>query len=356
MDCCHLLSLGARVISRMVLLPEVVLKDLKANKIAPIYFLQGDEPYFIDLISDYLEKNAIPEFERGFNQLVLYGKEASVSTILSHARKFPMMADRQLVLVKEAQNIPDLGKEDAQKLLISYLSNPLPSTILVFAYKYKKLDGRSTLKKEIEKKAVFVETEKIKDWKLNEWIEGYFKDLGHQIETKAGQLLADSIGNNLEIMTNEVGKMLINFTESTRFTVDHISKYIGIHKEYNNFELTKAIGFRDVNKANLIVHYFIQNPKNHPVIPIFSLLYSYFSKIALLHRAGALPEGQLAAGIGVNPYGFKEYVIAAKNYKLGKVIDVFAYLKEADLRFKGVDSGSMTEGEILRELVYKILH
>jgi DNA polymerase-3 subunit delta len=157
MDCCHLLSLGARVISRMALLPEVVLKDLKANKIAPIYFLQGDEPYFIDQISDYLEKNAIPEFERGFNQLVLYGKEASVSTILSHARKFPMMADRQLVLVKEAQNIPDLGKEDAQKLLIGYLSNPLPSTILVFAYKHKKLDGRSTLKKEIEKKAVFVE-------------------------------------------------------------------------------------------------------------------------------------------------------------------------------------------------------
>ncbi|MEK0441151.1 MAG: hypothetical protein RL403_129, partial [Bacteroidota bacterium] len=161
----------------MALLPEVVLKDLKAQKFAPVYFLQGEEPYFIDLISTFIEKNAIPEFERGFNQLVLYGKEASVSTILSHARKFPMMAERQLVLVKEAQNIPDLGKEDAQKLLIGYLSNPLPSTILVFAYKHKKLDGRSSLKKEIEKKAVFVEAEKIKDWKLNEWIESYFKEL-----------------------------------------------------------------------------------------------------------------------------------------------------------------------------------
>ena len=155
----------------MPLLPEAVLKDLKAKKIAPIYFLQGDEPYFIDLISDFLEKNAIPEVDRGFNQLVLYGKEATVSTILSHARKFPMMADKQLVLVKEAQNIPDLGKEDAQKLLLSYLSNPLPSTILVFAYKHKKLDGRSSLKKELEKKAVFVEPEKIKHWKLNDWIE-----------------------------------------------------------------------------------------------------------------------------------------------------------------------------------------
>lgn len=144
----------------MALLPEVVLKDLKANKIAPIYFLQGDEPYFIDLISDYLEKNAIPEFERGFNQLVIYGKEASVSTILSHARKFPMMADRQLVLVKEAQNIPDLGKEDAQKLLIGYLNNPLPSTILVFAYKYKKLDGRSTLKRRLRKNQFLLKLKK----------------------------------------------------------------------------------------------------------------------------------------------------------------------------------------------------
>lgn len=336
--------------------PETILKDLKAKKFAPIYFLQGDEPYYIDLVSDFIEKNAIPEFERGFNQVVIYGKEASVATILSHARKFPMMADRQLVLVKEAQNIPDLGKEDAQKMLTSYLTNPLPSTILVFAYKHKKLDGRSSLKKEIEKKAVLVEAEKIKDWKLNEWIESYLRELGHQIEPKAAQLLADSIGNNLEVMTNEVGKMLINFVEPTRITVDHISKYIGINKEYNNFELTKAIGFRDINKANLIVHYFIQNSKNHPVIPIFSLFYTYFMRIALLHRAGPVPESQLAGLLGMNPYGVKECLIASKNYKLGKVIEVFGYLKEADLRFKGVDSGSSSEGDILRELVYKILH
>jgi DNA polymerase III subunit delta len=336
--------------------PEEVLKELKARKFAPIYFLQGDEPYFIDLISDYIEKNVVPEVERGFNQVVLYGKEASLGTILSHARKFPMMADRQLVLVKEAQNIPDLGKEEGQKLLFSYLSNPLPSTVLVLAHKHKKLDGRSSLKKELEKKSVFVEAEKIKDWKLTDWIDSYFKELGHHIDTHAAQLLADSIGNNLEVLTNEVGKMLLNFSESTRFSVDHISKYVGIHKEYNNFELTKAIGTRDVHKANVIIHYFIQNPKNHPVIPIFSLLYSYFSKVVLLHKAGPLPESQLASMLGIHPYALKEYVLAARNYKLGKVIDVFKYLKEADLRFKGVDAGSMSEGEILRELVYKIVH
>jgi DNA polymerase-3 subunit delta len=336
--------------------PDVVLKDLKAKKFAPIYFLEGDEPYFIDLITDYIEKHAIADHEKGFNQLIMYGKDSPVNVILSNARKFPMMADRQVVIVKEAQSIPDLGKEDAQKLLISYLTNPLPSTILVFAHKHKKLDGRGSLKKELDKKSVFVNSEKVKDWKLTEWVEGYFRNLGHQIDAKAAQLLADSIGNNLEVIANEVGKMLINFSEPTKFTAEHISKYVGINKEYNNFELSKAIGFKDAVKANQIIHYFIQNPKAHPVIPIFSLLYNYFSKIALVHRAGPMPDNQLAGLIGVNPYGVKEYIAAAKNYKLGKVIDVFAYIKEADLRFKGVDSGSMEEGEILRELVYKILH
>ncbi|AMQ56866.1 DNA polymerase III subunit delta [Algoriphagus sanaruensis] len=336
--------------------PEAVLKDLKAKKFAPIYFLQGDEPYFIDLITDFIEKNAIPEHERGFNQLVIYGKDSPMSLILGNARKFPMMAERQLVIVKEAQSIPDLGKEDAQKMLTTYLANPLPSTILVFAHKHKKLDGRSALKKELDKRAIFVESEKVKDWKLVDWINDYFKELGHQIEPKASQLLADSIGNNLEVISNEVGKMLINFPEPTKFSADHISKYIGINKEYNNFELSKAIGFKDVIKANQIIHYFIQNPKNHPVIPIFSLLYNYFSKVALIHRLGPMPDNQLASMIGINPYGLKEYQAAARNYKLGKVIEVFTYIKEADLRFKGVDSGSMDEGEILRELVYKILH
>jgi DNA polymerase III subunit delta len=336
--------------------PDAVLKDLKANKFAPIYFLQGEEPYFIDLISDYIEKNAIPEFERGFNQLVMYGKDSPMNVIMSNARKFPMMAERQLVLVKEAQSIPDLGKEDAQKLLLGYLSNPLPSTILVFAHKHKKLDGRSALKKELDKKAVFVESEKVKDWKLTEWVEGYFKGLGHQIEPKAAQLLADSIGNNLEVINNEVGKMLINFPDPTRFTADHISKYIGINKDYNNFELTRAIGYKDIIKANQIVLYFLQNPKAHPVIPIFSLLYNYFSKVALVHKSNVNSESQVASAIGVHPIAAREYLVASRNYNLGKIIDVFGCIREADLRFKGVDSGSMDEGEILRELVYKILH
>lgn len=336
--------------------PQAVLKELKAKKFAPIYFLEGEEPFFIDQISDYIEKNAIAEHEKGFNQIVLYGKDSTVGLIINNARKFPMMAERQVVIVKEAQSISDFGKEDAQKLLLSYIQNPLPSTILVFAHKYKKLDGRLAISKELDKKAVYVRSDKVTDYKLNAWIDEYIKELGHTIESKAAQLLADSIGNNLEVLTNEVGKMLINFQGQTKITTQHISQFIGINKDYNNFEFMKAIGFKDVIKANQIIHYFIQNPKAHPVIPLFSLMYNYFTRIALIHQASGASEQQLAGLIGVPPFVVKEYLSAARNYKLGKVIDVFGYIKEADLRFKGVDSGSMTEAENLRELVYKILH
>ncbi|MBN3581866.1 DNA polymerase III subunit delta [Algoriphagus aestuarii] len=336
--------------------PQVVLKELKEKKFAPIYFLEGDEPFYIDQITEYIEKNAIAEHERGFNQVVLYGKDSNMGLIINNARKFPMMADRQVVIIKEAQSLPDLGKEEAQKLLISYAQNPLPSTILVFAHKYKKLDKRTGLSKELQKNTVYVTSDKIPDYKLTEWVQQYFKDISHDIEPRAAQFLADAIGNNLEVMTNEVGKMLINFQEPTKFTIADISKYIGINKDYNNFELLKAIGVRDAVKSNQIIHYFIQNPKSHPLIPLFALMYNYFSKLALIHQARGASEDQVAALIGVPRFVAKEYLQSARNYKLGKVIDVFSYIKEADLRSKGVDSGSMTDAEILRELVYKILH
>lgn len=336
--------------------PQAVLKDLKEKKFAPIYFLDGDEPFYIDQISDFIEKNAIAEHERSFNQIVLYGKDSNIGLIINNARKFPMMAERQVVIVKEAQSLPDLGKEDAQKLLIGYAQNPLPSTILVFAHKYKKLDKRTQLYKALQKNTVYVTSEKIPDYKLTEWVLQYFKDIGHDIEPKAAQFLAEAIGNNLEVMTNEVGKMLINFQQPTKFGIPEISKYIGINKDYNNFELLKAIGLRDAVKSNQIIHYFIQNPKSHPLIPLFALMYNYFSKLALIHQAGGASDDQIASLIGVPRFVAREYLQSARNYKLGKVIDVFTYIKEADLRSKGVDSGSMTDAEILRELVYKILH
>lgn len=336
--------------------PEVVLKDLKAGKYAPVYFLQGEEPFFIDQISDFIEKNAIPEHEKGFNQVVMYGKDVSMTDILSNARRFPMMADRQVVIVKEAQNIYGLGKEDIDNMFIQYLQNPLPSTILVIAHKYKKLDGRKPLVKELDKKAVLVTSEKVKDWDLSKWVEVYVQDQGHMIDAQTATFLADSIGNNLEVISNELGKMFINFNEKTKITKEHIQRFIGINKEYNTFELTKAIGFKDVVKANKIIHYFSQNPKNHPLIPIIALLFSYFHKLALIHYNGKLPESELAKKAGVHPFFLKEYRVAAKNYQLGKVIDCLSHIREADLRSKGVDSGDMENAEILREMIFKIMH
>ncbi|TVP47607.1 MAG: DNA polymerase III subunit delta [Mongoliibacter sp.] len=335
---------------------EVIFKDLKAGKYAPVYFLQGEEPFFIDQISDFIEANAIPEHEKGFNQVVMYGKDAQMNDVLSNARRFPMMADRQVVIVKEAQNISGLGKEDVDTLLIQYVQNPLPSTILVFAHKYKKLDGRKPLTKELDKKAILVNSDKIKDWDLGKWIEAYVGEKEHQIDSQTATFLADSIGNNLEVIANELGKMFINFNEPTKITKDHIQRYIGINKEYNTFELTKAIGFKDVIKANKIVHYFSQNPKSHPLIPIIALIYTYFNKIALIHYNSNMGDAELSKKVGVHPYFLKEYRVAARNYHLGKVIDCLTYVREGDLRSKGVNSGGMEQTEILREMIFKIMH
>lgn len=336
--------------------PEEVIKDLKSGKYAPIYFLQGEEPFFIDQITDFIEKNALKEHEKGFNQIIMYGKDVNISAILSNARRFPMMADRQVVIVKEAQNIADLNKEEGYNLLIAYLQNPLPSTILVFSHKYKTLDGRKPLAKEMEKRAVLVKSEKIPEYKLSPWIEEYVEGKGFSIDLKAAQLLAESIGNSLEVLTNEIDKMLINFEEPVTIDVNHIQQYIGISKDYNNFELTKALSFRDVLKANKIIDHFSQNPKSNPLIPLLSLLYLHFSRLLLVHANKNLGERELAGVIKVNPYFVKEYLIAAKNYGMGKVIDNIGYLKEADLRSKGIEGNGMEESQILKELIFKLLH
>lgn len=335
---------------------EDVLKDLKAGKYTPVYFLQGEEPFFIDQISDYIEANALQPHDRGFNQLVVYGKDVSMMDILNNARRFPMMSDRQVVIVKEAQNILNLGRDEVDNQLINYLKNPLPSTILVFAHKYKSLDGRKQLSKELDKAAVFVKSEKIKDHLLPGWIEVYVKAKGHSIDNPTAVFLAEAIGNNLEVISNEVDKIIINFSNPSAITKELIQKYVGINKEYNNFELTKAIGVRDALKVNKIIEYFSQNPKNHPIIPIVALIFSYFQKIALLHQNKSASETELARILGINPYFIKEYKIAANNYRLGKVIDCFSHIREADLRSKGVDASGWEDKEILRELLFKIMH
>ncbi|MDH3709319.1 MAG: DNA polymerase III subunit delta, partial [Cyclobacteriaceae bacterium] len=258
--------------------PLQVLEELKKGNYQPVYFLQGDEPYFIDLIADYIEEHALQEAEKGFNQMIMYGKDCSVSTVLSNARRFPMMAPRQVVLVKEAQEITDFGRQDAQKMLQDYLEQPLSSTILVFCYKYKTLDGRKALSKTIAKKALLVDCKKLYDNQIPTWVMNHVDSKGFKIDPPTAQLLADYIGNNLERMNSEINKVLINLQPGNTVNTDLIQRYVGISKEYNVFELQKALSFKDNLKAQRIVQYFGANPKLNPVIPVIAVLFTYYSK------------------------------------------------------------------------------
>ena len=239
--------------------PEAVIKDLKSGLFAPIYFLQGEEPYYIDQIANYIEEHALEASQKGFNQVVMYGKDHPVNAVVTNARRFPMMSERQVVIVKEAQNIADLNKEAGQKLLLDYIQNPLPSTILVICHKYKSIDKRKALGKQLDKHTVLVDTKKLYDNQIPDWVSNYVKSQGFTIDPKATQMFADYIGNDLERLSNEIDKVLINFEEKVTINPEIVQKYVGISKEYNVFELQKALQSKDVLKANRIVNYFAAN-------------------------------------------------------------------------------------------------
>ncbi|GHE73535.1 MULTISPECIES: DNA polymerase III subunit delta [Roseivirga] len=340
----------------MAVTPDQILSDLKAGKYAPVYFLQGEEPYYIDQISDYIEDHCLAEAEKGFNQTIMYGKDVAMSQVLTAARRFPMMAERQVVIVKEAKDIQDINKEEGQSLLINYLDNPVPSTVLVFAHKHKKVDGRKPLAKALSKKALLLTTTKLRDYEVPKWIEGFAKEKGFNIGYQSVQMLAEYLGNNLERLSNEVNKIAINLKPGEEITPAHIQKYVGINKDYNVFELQKAISTGDVLKANRIVNYFSANIRANSIIPMIAVLYSYYTKLLLLHSAKDKSDSGLARAMGLPPFVVKEYKVAANRYPLQKVMQCISHLREADLRSKGVDSGSMPEEEILRELVFKLMH
>lgn len=338
---------------------EQVLNDLKQQQYAPLYFLHGDEPYYIDLIADYIENNAIAESERGFNQLILYGKDADVNTIITNAKRYPMMAERQVVIVREAQEIQDFNTQTGQQILEAYAKHAMPSTILVFCYKYKTLDGRKSLGKTLNKFAVLVESKKLYDNQVPDWIVKYVQGRGFKIEETSVQMLADYIGNNLQRQSNEIEKILINFRKEDAgktINADTVQKYVGISKEYNVFELQKALAVKDVVKANRIANYFEANLKANPVIPVIALLYSFFSKLLLVHHSTDKTERGLAALLKINPFFVKEYRTAAVHYPLPKVIQNIHYLRIADLHAKGVENTGGADAQVLKELVFKLLH
>jgi len=333
-----------------------ILADLRKNIYAPVYFLQGEETYYIDLIADYIEEHALTEAEKGFNQVVVYGKDASMAAILTHARRFPMMAEKQVVIVKEAQDIQDLNKEVGAKLLLDYLARQVPSTILVFCHKHKSLDKRKELGKKIDKFAVVLSTKRIYDNQLPEFVLEYTKEKKVAIEEQAIQALCEFVGTDLHRLANEIDKLVISLPAGSGITVDQVMRQVGISKEYNIFELQRAILKGDSLLANKIVNYFESNTRKNPIIPVVAFLYSFFSKLLMASQALDTSEKGIASELKVSPYAARDYTFALRRYPLPKIIDIISCLKDADLKLKGVNTGSIPEGQIFRELIWRVMN
>lgn len=330
---------------------EALLKDLKAKKYAPVYLLHGEEAFFIDKISSYIEEHVLTESEKAFNQIVLYGKEVAAEQVIDNARQFPMMAQHRVVVIKEAQAMNKIDQ------LVGYIENPSPQTILVIDHKYKKLDGRSKLNKVIKSKGVIFESKKLYDNQVAPWITRAVAAKGKSIDPKAAEIMAEYLGSDLSKVSNEIDKILVNIKEQKAITEDIVQEQVGITKDYNVFELQKCIGARDTEKVFRIVKYFGDNPKSSPLVVVVSSLFSYFSKVyTTAYYKNKAPDKELAQLVGVSPFFMGEYKQAAKNYSVGKLVDVFAALKIADLKSKGVGSRGTEENEILRELMIQILY
>jgi len=336
--------------------PDEVLRALNKGEYAPVYFLQGAEPYYIDEISNYIEQHAIEESQKSFNLIVLYGKEVDMAQVLLNARRFPMMSERQAVIVKEAQAIESFRSEDGRRLLEDYIENPQPSTILVFCHKHKKIDGRSGLAKKLKQHTVFVETEQLKEHNLSSWIDSYAASLDLEIAPEANQLLGHHIGTNLERITNEIKKIRNNLGDDNKVTAAVIHKYVGINKDYNVFELNKALQYKDVTRVNKIVNYFDKHSKTQSIIPIIALIHSMFSKLLKIHFSKDRSDQGLARAAGVSPYFLKEYKIGMSNYTADKVLKNLGFILTADLQTKGVDRPGISDGQVLRDLVYNLMH
>ncbi len=329
---------------------EQILDNLKNKKYSPIYLLSGEEAYFIDEISDYIEAHVLGEGEKEFNQTILYGKETDVPTIVSNAKRFPMMSDYQVVIVKEAQEVKNIEE------LADYATQPLASTLLVLCYKYKKFDKRKTLVKTVAKTGVFFESTKLYENKIPDWIGSQLQHKGFTIRPKAALMLTEFLGTDLSKISNEIGKLEINLPKGTEITDVIIEENIGISKDYNVFELQKALGSKNVFKANQIVNYFAANQKDNPMPKVVGVLNMFFSKLLMYHATKDKSSGNIAKTLSINPFFVNDFQRAAKSYPFSKLTEVISLLREYDLKSKGVNNSSSTDGELMKELVYKILN
>ena len=321
---------------------EQILSDIHNKKYAPIYFLMGEEPYFIDVISDTIEEEVLDEAEKAFNQIVVYGRDVDIDTVATHAKSFSMMGGYMVVIVKEAQDLKNI--EDFEK----YLDVIPPTTILVFDYKYKKLDKRRALAKRIDKMGVLFESKKLYENNIPGWIQSYLSDKGYSITPKATQMLTDFLGTDLHKVRNELDKLIIALPKSKKIDDADVEYNIGISKDYNVFELQNAIGRRDILKANQIVNYFGDNGKDNPLLVTAISLYGYFTKILKVHYATDPSQNALAAALGVNPYFVRDYQLAARNFSIGDCVRCISVLREFDLKSKGYNSGEVSEKDLYR--------
>jgi len=334
---------------------DQLLKDIRKNKLAPLYLLHGDEPFYLDQLADEIEKVAVPEAEKGFNQFVVFGKDTDVGAVLNMARRYPFMAERQLVLVKEAQQLGGFNEKGAQTLLEDYALSPLPSTVLVLCHQGN-IDERKALPKAFAKQGVLLQSKKLYDNKVPDWIGDYCRQQGTKVSLKAIQMLADFIGNDLKRMASEIQKILLNLQAGEEISAETVERLVGISREYNIFELQKALTQRDVLKANQIVDYFSRNPKDNPLSPMLILLYQFFAKVLMVQSSRDQSDKTLASLLGVNPFFVKDYLQTARAYPLWKVAGIIHSIRRADALSKGINAPVQTEGAILKQLVFEILH
>ncbi len=327
-----------------------IVTAIKKGEVKPIYFLMGEESYFIDKIADFIEDNVLQEEEKGFNQMVLYGRDVSIDDIVGNAKRYPMMAERQVVIVKEAQ---DLSRSIEQ--LTDYAENPQPSTVLVLCYKYKKLDKRKKLHKAIAKSGVIFESKKLYENQVADWIRKELQSRQYQIAPKAAQMLVEFLGTDLSKIDNELQKLQLICPQGTNITPEIIEENIGISKDFNNFELRKAIGARDSLKAHRIINYFSQNPKDNPMVLTVSLLFSFFSQLLQYHGLNDKSKSNVAKVLRVNPYFVSDYSTAAQNYPMRKVSQIVSFLRDADVKSKGVGAANVPQGDLLKELLVKVM-
>jgi DNA polymerase-3 subunit delta len=329
---------------------ENLLADLKNRIYHPVYLLHGEEPYFIDAISDYIAGHVLSEQEQEFNQTVVYGKDSDVLTLIGQARRYPMMANYQVLIVREAQELEDFEK------LQPYIENPLTSTILVLCYKYGKIDGRKTLYKAIEKTGIIFHSARLFDNRVPDWIESYLRRQKLSISPKAALLLTDFLGAELGKIVNEIQKLMINLPEGAVIDEDCVEKNIGISKDFNVFELQKALARKDVVKANRIALYFGSNPKENPAVKIIPMLSSFFTKILTFHYLPDKSTNTAAAALGINPYFVAEYQQAARSFPLARTVEIISLLREFDLKSKSIGSPGIPDGELMKELIFRMLH